>query len=69
MKQQERGGWGSKYMRNLHIIGRTHYAHTHKKEKETNKKKRPNLPLNMEACFSILEVIAHPEGVKSINST
>lgn len=36
-----------KYTRNLHIIGRTRYAHqTH----------------NLEACVSILEVIAHPEG-------
>lgn len=44
-------------------------THPQKRKKKKNNNKRPNLPLNMEACFSILEVIAHPEGVKSINST
>lgn len=57
MKQQE-GGGGLKYTRNLHIIGRTRYAHTHK----NNEAKL--VTHNLEACISILEVIAHPEGVE-----
>lgn len=38
-----------KYTRNLHIIGRTCYAHTH-------------TYTQLATCISILEVIAHPEG-------
>lgn len=49
----EGGGW--KYTRNLHIIGRTHYAHTYKTT-------RLNSPLT--TCISVLEVIAHPEGLE-----
>lgn len=59
MKQQgemAREG-GLKYMRNLHIIGRTRYTHTHTQNDEAKLE-------NLEACISILEVIAHPEEVE-----
>lgn len=40
-------------------------AHTHKQQGPTAKL----VTHNLEACISILEVIAHPEGVKIIDAT
>lgn len=63
-QQEEMGEKASNYIRNLHIIGRSRYAHP------ATKRRDPELATHdQEASFGILEVIARPGGGGVVDTT